>query len=236
MRSTAFMVGGILPYLAGSVFLIGVVSRLRTWRRIPQPGMMTVYPTKGSSVAALVKEALFFPSLYRGDRTLWLLSWSFHATLALAFLGHVRVVTGLVDQGLAFVGIGSDGVAKVSAIAGGGAGIVLLVTVGTLLVRRMLLARVREISSPPDFLALLLLVAVITTGNVMRFGGMHFDLAETRVWATSLLSFSPVVPGHPAFLAHAFSAELVILYIAFSKLMHFGGFFFTVSLIKRSQP
>jgi nitrate reductase gamma subunit len=65
---------------------------------------------------------------------------------------------------------------------------------------------------------------------------MHFDLAETRVWAASLLSFSPVVPAHPAFLLHAFLAELTILYIAFSKLMHFGGFFFTVSLIRRSQP
>jgi len=236
MSSTAFFVGGILPYLVGSVFLIGVVSRLRTWRRIPQPGLMTVYPTNGSSVPALVKEALFFPSLYRGDRTIWLLSWSFHLTLALAFFGHLRVVTGLLDQGMVAVGFGSDRMGALSAIAGGAAGIVLFVTVVTLLARRLLLARVREISGPPDFAALLLLVAVITTGNVMRFGGMHFDLAETRVWTASLLSFSPVVPAHPAFLLHAFLAELTILYIAFSKLMHFGGFFFTVSLIRRSQP
>ena len=236
MSSTPFFVAGILPYLAGIAFLIGVVSRLLTWRRIPQPGMMTVYPTNGSSVAALAKEALFFPSLYRGDRTMWLLSWSFHLTLAFAFLGHLRVVTGLVDQGLVALGLGTDRIGAVSAIAGGAAGIVLFVTVMTLLARRLLLARVREISSPPDFAALLLLVAVITTGNVMRFGGMHFDLAVTRVWAASLLSFSPVVPAHPAFLLHAFSAQLLILYIAFSKLMHFGGFFFTVALVKRSQP
>jgi len=86
-----------------------------------------------------------------------------------------------------------------SAIAGGAAGIVLFVTVVTLLARRLLLARVREISGPPDFAALLLLVAVITTGNVMRFGGMHFDLAETRVWAASLLSFSPWYRRTPRF-------------------------------------
>ena len=236
MSSTAFLVGGILPYLAVTVFLIGVVSRLRAWRRVPQPGLMTVYPTQGSGVGALVKEALFFPSLFRGDRTMWLLSWSFHVTLAFAFFGHLRVVTGLLDQGMVAVGFGSDSIGALSAIAGGAAGIVLFVTVVTLLARRLLLARVREISSPPDFLALLLLVAVITTGNVMRFGGMHFDLAETRIWAGSLLTFSPIVPAHPAFLLHAFFAEMMILYIGFSKLMHFGGFFFTVALIKRSQP
>jgi len=236
MSRTAFLIGGIFPYLAATVFLIGVVSRLRAWRRVPQPGLMTVYPTKGSGMAELAKEALFFPSLFRGDRTLWLLSWSFHVALALALIGHLRVVTALLDRGLATVGVSSSGIAAMSAIAGGGAGIVLLVTVMTLLARRLLVARVREVSTPPDFLALLLLIAVITTGNVMRFGGTHFGLAETRVWAVSLLTFSPVVPANPAFLLHAFFAELTILYVAFSKLMHFGGFFFTVALAKRSQP
>jgi nitrate reductase gamma subunit len=236
MSGTAFLIGGILPYLAATAFLIGVVSRLRAWRRVPQPGLMTVYPTQGSGIAELAKEALFFPSLFRGDRTMWLLSWSFHVTLALAWIGHLRLVTGLLDRGLAAVGVGSGAIAAMSAIAGGTAGIVLMVTVTTLLARRILVARVREISTPPDFLALLVLVAVITTGNVMRFGGTHFDLAETRVWAASLLTFSPIVPAHPAFLLHAFFAELTILYIAFSKLMHFGGFFFTVALAKRSQP
>jgi nitrate reductase gamma subunit len=197
---------------------------------------MTLYPTEGSGFCSLAKEALFFPSLYRGDKTMWLLSWSFHVALALAFVGHLRVLTGLFDRGLASLGIGTDGIATLSAIAGGAAGIVLGAAVLTLLLRRILVARVREISKAPDFLALLLLVAVITCGNLMRFGGTHSNLAETRVWAASLLAFSPVVPASTAFLLHLFFAELLILYFAFSKLMHFGGFFFTFSLIKRSQP
>lgn len=236
MSNTAFLVGGILPYLAIVVFLVGVVYRLRVWWRVPQPAPMTLYPTKGSSFASLAKEALFFPSLYRGDKTMWLLSWSFHATLALAFLGHLRVVTGLFDRGMGSVGVGARGIETLSAIAGGAAGMVLGVTVVTLLLRRIFVARVREISKAPDFLALLLLVAVITCGNLMRFGGAHFDLAQTRTWAASLLAFSPVVPASSAFLLHLFLAEILILYVVFSKLMHFGGFFFTFALIKGSQP
>jgi nitrate reductase gamma subunit len=234
MNYTAFFVGGILPYLAPVVFLIGVGYRLWVWQHVPQPAPMTLYPTKGSSFVSLVKEALFFPSLLRGDKTMWILSWSFHATLALAFVGHLRVVTGLFDRGLGGVGVGAQAMDTLSAIAGGAAGLVLGATVVTLLFRRVFVARVREISKAPDFLALLLLVAVITCGNLMRFGGTPFDLAQTRIWAASLLTLSPVVPASSAFLLHLFCAELLILYLAFSKLMHFGGFFFTFSILKRS--
>jgi nitrate reductase gamma subunit len=235
MSSTAFLVGGILPYLAVFVFLVGVVYRLRVWQHVPQPAPMTLYPTEGPGLGALVKEALFFPSLFRGDKTMWLLSWSFHAALALALVGHLRGVTGLLDRGLGSVGFGPQGMETLSAIAGGGAGIVLSVAVLTLLLRRVFVARVREISKAPDFLALLLLAAVITCGNLMRFGEPPLDLAVTRTWAASLLALSPVVPANPAFLLHLLFAEVLMLYFAFSKLMHFGGFFFTFSLLKRSQ-
>lgn len=236
MSNAAFMVGGVLPYIAIVVFLIGVVIRLVGWKRVPQPGLITLYPTKGAGFKELAKEALFFPSLFRGDKTMWLLAWSFHVTLATAFVGHLRVLTGVLDRAMGGMGLGRGSIAGLSTIAGGTAGIVLLAAVVTLLARRVLVGRVREISTVPDFLALLLLVAVITTGNLMRFGTMHVGLAVTRTWAASLFTLSPAVPPYPTFLVHIFLAELLILYMAFSKLMHFGGFFFTFSLIKRSQP
>lgn len=236
MSSTAFLVGGVLPYLAAIVFVVGVVYRLLTWRRVPQPALMTLYPTQEAGWGALVKEALFFPSLFRGDKTLWIFAWSFHVALALAFIGHLRVATAVIDRGLAAVGLGASGMAMLSAVAGGFAGVVLIATVLLLLGRRLLVARVREISKAPDFLALLLLVAVITTGDLMRFSASHVDLAATRAWAASLLTLSPAVSLPPTFLLHLFFAQLLLLYVAFSKLMHFGGFFFTFSLIKGSQP
>jgi nitrate reductase gamma subunit len=236
MSSTAFLVGGVLPYVAVVVFLVGVVHRLLGWRRVPQPGHMTLYPTGGASAKALVKEALFFPSLFRGDRALWLFAWSFHVALALAFLGHLRIATGIIDYGLGAFGIGAGGVATLSTMAGGFAGIVLIATVLLLIGRRLVVARVREISSAPDFVGLILLLAVITTGNLMRLGGSPIDLTVTRAWATSLFALAPALALPSSVLLHLFCAELLVLYVAFSKLMHFGGFFFTFSLVKRSQP
>jgi len=109
---------------------------------------------------------------------------------------------------------------------------VLLVTGGLLLARRLVVDRVREISRVADFLALLLVIAIVATGNAMRFGA-HFDLEQTRAWAASLLTFSPVVPSEGMFLPHLLLALLLLMYIPFSKILHFGGIFFTQSLVKR---
>ena len=144
------------------------------------------------------------------------------------------MVTGFIDGTLMSLGMSQDGITQMSAIAGGGAGIVLLITGVLLLVRRLSVPRVREISGIPDFFALLLLIAIIITGNAMRFG-QHISLTETREWALSLLAFSPDVPtGNSWFLVHALLAFVLFMYIPFSKILHFGGIFFTQALVKRS--
>ncbi|MBI5501303.1 MAG: respiratory nitrate reductase subunit gamma [Deltaproteobacteria bacterium] len=232
MDGFAFVVGGVLPYVALPAFLAMFVYRIASWYRTPQPAKMTLFQGQGSTGNGLLSEALFFPSLFRGDRLLWALAWFFHVALALAFLGHFRVFTGLIDRTLLSLGMSAGGIGTMSAMAGGGAGIVLAATAVLLFFRRLVSPRVREISGGPDFLALGLLIAVIVSGNLMRFGGGHFDLAETHIWAASLLSFSPVVPMDPSFLVHVLLAQALIVYIPFSKIMHSGGIFFTHSLVK----
>ena len=234
MSAFSFLVGGVLPYVALIVFLAGMIYRLKVWFKTPQPGKMTLFTNQGESTAkSVIGEALFFPSLFRGDKTLWFFAWVFHVTLALVFLGHVRVFTGLADSMMMSLGMSKEGIDTLSSTTGGGAGILLLATGAVLLIRRFVTKRVREISGAPDFLALFLLLAIIVTGDIMRFSGEHFDLAETRVWAASLLTFSPKIPGNQMFLLHAMMAQLLIIYIPFSKILHFGGIFFTQALVKR---
>ena len=238
MARTAFqfMVTAVLPYLTVGVFVAAALYRLVLWRRLPQPGTMTLFPTDGSGVVPLAKEALFFPSLFRGDRFLWSLAWTFHVTLVLTLIGHSRIVTTLLDRVLGVAGVGPTVVAAMSSLLGGAAGIILLVALAGLLGRRLLVPRVREISTAPDFVALLLLTAVVASGNLMRWTAGPDELAAARTWLTSLLSFAPTAPRSAGLVLHAFCAELLLAYIAFSKLMHFGGFFLTFSLTKRTTP
>lgn len=235
MSGYAYFVGGVLPYVAVSVFVIGMAYRLHSWYSAKQPGKMKLFTSQNTTTfKGVMAETFFFPSLFRGDRSLWAMSWFFHVTLALVFLGHFRVVTGLIDSTLMSLGMSTEAISQMSGTVGGGAGIVLVITGALLLVRRLTVQRVREISGVPDFFALLLVIAIIATGNAMRFGE-HVDLAATRQWALSLLAFSPQVPEHGMFLLHAALGFALFMYIPFSKILHFGGIFFTQALVKGAQ-
>lgn len=233
MSPFAFFVGAVLPYAVVLTFVPGMAYRFRVWFGTPQPGKMTLFPApEGSLAGSILADVLFFPRLFKGDRALWFMSWVFHVSLALVVVGHVRVVTGLIDRMLFSVGVSDDGIRWMSETLGGAAGIIMVATGLLLLVRRAMTARVREVSSFSDFFALLLLLSIIVTGDLMRFGA-HFDLAQTRIWARSLLLFSPDVPASPVFLTHALLAQALIMYIPFSKILHFGGIFFTQALVQR---
>lgn len=232
MDTFTFVVGGILPYVVVLGFAAGMGYRIWTWAKSPQPSKMTLFPAGASTFRAVLAETLLFPSLFKGDRFLWLLAWLFHAVLALVFLGHIRVFTGAIDRILEMFGMTPRGLDLMSGLVGGAAGILLLAVGLMLLFRRMALPRVREITGVPDVLALLLLLAIIVTGDMLRFAA-PFDLEQTRIWAASLLRFSPVIPKNDVFLLHLALSQVLILFIPFSKILHLGGFFFTQTLIKR---
>jgi nitrate reductase gamma subunit len=225
----AFIVGVVLPPITFVVFVAATLNRLWTWKKMSQPGM-TLFPTSPKGTAAgVVKETLFFPSLFRGDRFLWAMSWLFHAMLALVLIGHLRVVTDFPALWSA-LHIDAD---TMSLVVGGAAGVTILVMIVLLIGRRFAVDRVREISAPADYFALFLLLAIVLTGNAMRFLD-HFDLAVTRQYFASLVMLQwPPVPTNGWFLAHLFLGQMLLLYIPFSKIMHFGGVFFTQAAIKR---
>jgi nitrate reductase gamma subunit len=229
----AFIIGVVLSYVVVPVFVTGMAYRFWVWFKTPQPAKMTLFPAGGSTFREVLAEALFFPSLFRGDRVLWFFSWLFHATLAIVLMGHLRLFTRAIDRVLAMVGMSPNGLDMMSSVGGGIGGIVLLATGGFLLWRRLAIPRVREITGVPDFFANLLVIAIIVTGDFIRFSE-HFDLEHTRVWAVSLVSFSPVVPMNGLFLLHLALVQVLIMFIPFSKILHFGGIFFTHALIKRS--
>jgi len=96
---------------------------------------------------------------------------------------------------------------------------------------------VKEITSVSDLLALVLIGAILITGNLMRFGAEHFDLTLTREYFASLASFGGVSEAQAlqngVFLTHMGLALLLLMYIPFSKILHFGGIFFTHHLIRK---
>jgi nitrate reductase gamma subunit len=152
--------------------------------------------------------------------------------LALILIGHLRVFSWLPDNILSSMGMTTENINTMSQLSGGFAGIVILIMILVLLGRRIFTTRVREISLKGDYLALVLILVVLITGDAMRFVS-HFDLSLTREYFQGLVSFSVItVPNNSWFLAHYLFAQILIMYMPFSKLLHFGGIFFTETLIQ----
>jgi len=240
MEIVRLIVGVILPYVAIVVFVGGMAYRFHIWSKLASPPM-TLFPApedNRSNTVNTLQEAVLFKSLFKGDRALWIVAWVFHAVLLLIFLGHFRVFTGMIDDTLGMMGMSDDGIKAMSGAAGGGAGVVILLATILLLVRRMTLPRVREITGAAAYIALLLIAAIIITGNMMRFiAAQHFELEHSRDYFRGLASFGNVMDAaaldHNVFLVHMCLALFLILCLPFSKILHFGGIFFTHQLIRK---
>ncbi|MCP4703761.1 MAG: hypothetical protein GY865_04050 [candidate division Zixibacteria bacterium] len=225
----------ILPYVTILIFVVGMLYRLYIWSKTPQPGALTLFPAPKSGSASffrVIKESFLFPSLFKGDKALWIMAWVFHATLALIVIGHIRVFTDF--PGLwAALGINAD---TMSAVSGGIAGVIILICAIALILRRLMILRVKEISNVTDYFALLMIIAILLTGDYMRFAE-HFDLSTTRLYFQNLLTFSvtaSIIPQSGMFMMHFLLAQILIIFIPFSKIMHFGGIFFTQTVIQKS--
>jgi nitrate reductase gamma subunit len=129
MSGIKFFVGEIMPYFTIIVFLVGITYKIFKWTTASQ-AKMTLYPassTPGEKWKRIIKEVLIFQSLFEDNKPLWLGTWIFHASLALIIIGHTRVLTDfpLLWQAL---GMGEEDVDMMSAVLGGGAGLIILFT------------------------------------------------------------------------------------------------------------
>ncbi len=231
MEGFGYLVGVVLPPITVVVFLGGLAYRIFEWRKLTMP-KITLYPAPdpGADTFWSVFRATFFsPGLFKADRALWTGAWVFHAALALILIGHVRV--GMDFPAIwAALGINAD---VMSATIGTTAGVIILLATLFLTYRRFALSRVQEISQAGDYLALFLLLAVILSGNAMRFQG-HFDLNLTREYFLGFIGFqAPIPPLNGWFLIHFLFGQILFLYLPFSKLLHLGGIFVTQTALQR---
>ena len=223
-----FFVGAILPVLTVILFLGGMAVRIRAWRSLPVPAM-TLFPAPRSArrrFLAVLKETFLLERLFRGDTNLWVLGGLFHLMLAVTLVEHYGKL-------LAFAGLTRGSVLRVPLLSGGPAGIALLAFATLLVLRRVIVKRVAQISSAGDYVAILLVVAVAASGSALRYLH-HVDVIGTREYFSGLVALSyRGLPGNPWFVLHYLLAQALIIYIPFSKVVHVGGTFFTQAAVRR---
>ncbi|MEW6529993.1 MAG: respiratory nitrate reductase subunit gamma [Thermodesulfobacteriota bacterium] len=232
MSAAQVFIGVILPYVTVVVFVVGIVYRIKKWNKAPA-GKMTLFSapaTPSEKWKQILKEVLVFKQLFDGNKSLWAGTWIFHAALALIIVGHSRVVTDFPLLWAA-LGMSNANVDTMSNVVGGAAGVIVLAMGMYLLVRRLVVSRVAEISDTDDYVCLGLILAIVISGDILRFGP-HFDLNLSRQYFAGLLTFQGgPVPSNPWFLLHLFLGQILIMYVPFSKFLHIPGIFYSKSLI-----
>jgi nitrate reductase gamma subunit len=234
-----YFTGQILPYIAVTVFIAGVTYRVMTWLKAPVPFQITLFPapeTPAGRAAALAKELLLFSSLRRGDTSLWFWAWIMPICLAMVIAGHAVGIYFLTEQ-FTLIGMSAPASSKLSATLGIIAGVGFILSLVVLLYRRISVPEVRRLSDPADYFDILLLLAVLGTGMMMRAPGVHVDLISIREYIGSLIMLSPKnIQLDGMFTVHFFLVNVLMIYFPFSKLIHMAGFFVNRSMLLEAAP
>lgn len=226
--STATLLFTALFYLATAVLLAGVAWKIADYARTPAPLLIPLTPaptTQGGVVLRMIREVALFESLFRSNLWLWALGWLFHVGLALVLVRHLRYFTEPVWSWVA--ALQPFGVYAGFAMAAGLAG---------LWARRMLLERIRYISTPSDHLMLALLLLIAASGLLMKFV-FHTDIVGVKAFFLGLMLFDwqPLPADGPLYVHLTLVAALMLIF-PFSKLLHAPGVFFSPTRNQIDNP
>lgn len=236
MLTWSFIIGRLLPGLAVTVAVGGLSLRLICWLRLPVPYAQTLYPAPRQlrqRLRLLAEELLLQRNLFQDQRGLWLWVGLFHLTLAAVVVGH-----GL---GIAFAGnpfrpfglpdeIGRQWSRQLGSLTGAG----MALAAGALLARRLLSGSVRRFSSPRHYLDLLLILAVIISGDLLRLHHSGHLLTEVRAYLIGLVKAPHApLPDQPLFVVHFVLVNALLIYLPFSRFVHAIGYFANRLILKK---
>jgi nitrate reductase gamma subunit len=208
-----------LFYAATAVLAAGVAWRVLEYARVPAPLKIPTTPapmTRAGAAGRVAREVVLFESLFRSNKSIWLFGWLFHVALALVLLRHLRYFIEPVWAWVAF-----------AQPFGVYAGFALLAGLAGLWARRLLLERMRYISTWSDHLMLALLAGITLSGLAMKFVA-HTDIVGLKEFMRGLIVFDwQPLPADPALLVHLTLVLLLMVVFPASKLLHAPGVFFS---------
>ena len=205
-----------------------------------KPGFLESPHNTIGVIARMALEVLFFRTLFRsagaelreGPRLtyggfiwLWFAGLAFHWSFLFILVRHLRFFIEPVPFFMGFFE-GIDGLFRIGIPTLFMTDIVILLAATYLFMRRVVIPQIRYISLPADYFPLFLILALGTSGILMRYL-IRTDITPVKELAMGLFAFKPVVPDGIGviFYIHLFTLCVLISYFPFSKLTHMAGIF-----------
>ncbi len=218
----------LLFYFAGTILLVGLAYRIRLYAITPTPLRIPTTPaptTAPGVVRRMFFEVTMFNSLFKSNKWIWLFGWVFHAALLFVLLRHLRYFTDPVWSWVALI----QPVGKYAAFA-------MIAGLAGLWARRLLVDRVRYISSPSDHLMLALLIGIGLTGLGMKYVA-HTDIVAVKAFFLGLMYFDwQAMPADLVLNLHLLMVALLMIIFPYSKLLHAPGVFFSPTRNQIDNP
>ena len=209
----------LLYYVAFIVFAAGVAYRVWGYWKTPAPAVIPTTPapvTRTGVVWRMFKEVAFFESLWKSNKWIWIFAMMFHLSLWLILIRHVRYFVQPVPT-----------LITLAQPFGKYAGIFFVLGGLGLFARRILVSRVRYISSPSDYLMLLMFILIGFSGLMMTFINKP-DVVGVKAFFLGLMTFNwQPLPTDFGVLVHLGLVALFLIIFPFSKLVHAPGVFFS---------
>ena len=226
--SAITVIYAVMFYIATAVLVIGTSRKIIQYSRTPAPLKIPTTPapiTKTGVVARLIREIVFFESLFKGSKWSWLFGWLFHFGLLVVAIRHLRYFTEPVW-----------GVAVLTADIGVYMGWVMIFGLLGLLTRRIGVDRIRYISAPSDYLMLLLIIATGVSGLLVKHV-FHSDIVQLKAFISGLIVFNwQTLPADLGLLIHLALVIILMLIFPISKLLHAPGLFFSPTRNQVDNP
>ena len=167
------------------------------------------------------------PKLAHGSaKWLWLGGLVFHWSFFIVLFRHLRLFMEPVPSFVHKIEI-LDGFLQVGVPGLFISGVVLLLAVTYLFLRRVFIPEVRYISLAADYFPLFLIMGVAVSGILMRYF-VKSDVVSIKAFIMGLVSLNAVAAPEGIsviFYIHLFLVSTLFAYIPFSKIMHLGGVF-----------
>jgi len=222
------IVYALLFYAATAILVVGLASKIMQYARTPAPLKIPTTPapvTRTGVVLRMFRELVFFESLFKSNKWIWIFGYLFHFGMLLVLLRHLRYFTDPVWLWVDL--IQPFGMYAAFAMVAGLAG---------LWARRFLVDRVRYISALSDHLMLALLLGIALTGMSMDYI-THTDIVSLKAFFLGLMYFNwQPLPEDPLLMTHLALVATLMIIFPISKLLHAPGVFFSPSRNQVDNP
>jgi nitrate reductase gamma subunit len=221
------MIFSIMFWISFCIFIFGLIFKLISYIRTPEPFKIPLTPGPDSNTGVLFKlfkYILFFEPLIKTRFWLWIGAIGFHICFLLVILRHLRFFFYPVPSWI--MSLQTIGIY---------AGFGLLFFTIYLLGYRLLSDMRVYLSMLEDYLMVFLFLGIAGTGLWMKYANRIY-LVDLKAFTLGLVTFNPTpLPLNVLLIVHLLLVITLLAYFPFGKLLHVLGVFMNPTIQQKDD-